>query len=126
MEDAMKVFPTLLSLALAGALFAAIPAGANQDAAEKKKATAAKKETKWQGNVVRIYKDLSQMDIRDAKTTTADHLKKVAYDSSTEWTNLGKPGKQDEVKEGSFVILLGHVDGDGVLHAKRIDLRRPR
>jgi len=50
MEDAMKVFPTLLSLALAGALFAAMPAGANQAAAEKKKATATKKETKWQGN----------------------------------------------------------------------------
>jgi len=122
----MKVFPTLLSLALAGTLFAAVPSGAKQAAAEGKKAPAAKKETKWQGNVVRIYKDLSQIDLRDAKTTTADHLKKVAYDSSTEWTNLGKPGKQDEVKEGSFVIILGQVDDDGVLHAKRVDLRRPR
>ena len=80
----MKVFPTLLSLALAGALFAAMPAGANQAAAEDKKAPAAKKETKWQGHVVRINKDESQMDIRDAKTTMAGHLKKVAYDSSTE------------------------------------------
>jgi len=53
-------------------------------------------------------------------------LSKVAYDSSTEWTNLGKPGKQDEVKEGSFVIVLGHVDDKGVLHARRIDLRLPR
>jgi len=124
MEDAMKVFPTLLSLVLAGAVFAAMPAGANQAAAEDKKAPAAKKETKWQGHVVRIYKDLSQMDIRDAKNI--DHLKKVAYDDSTEWTKLGKPGKQDEVKEESFVIVLGQVDDKGVLHAKRIDLRLPR
>jgi hypothetical protein len=126
MEDAMKVWTTLLSLALAGAVFAAMPAGANQPAAENKKAPAAKKETKWQGHVVRIYKDLSQMDIRGDKTTQADHLKKVAYDDSTEWTKLGKPGKQDEVKEGSFVIVLGHVDDKGVLHAKRVDLRVPR
>ncbi len=122
----MKVCTTLLSLALAGAVFAAMPAGANQAAAENKKAPAAKKEAKWQGHVVRIYKDLSQMDIRDAKTTTAEHLRKVAYDDSTEWTKLGKPGKQDEVKEGSFVIVLGHVDDKGVLHAKRVDLRLPR
>jgi hypothetical protein len=126
MEDAMKVCTTLLSLALAGAVFAAMPAGANQPAAENKKAPAAKKETKWQGHVVRIYKDLSQMDIRGDKTTQADHLKKVAYDDSTEWTKLGKPGKQDDVKEGSFVIVLGHVDDKGVLHAKRVDLRVPR
>jgi hypothetical protein len=126
MEDAMKVCTTLLSLALAGAVFAAMPAGANQTAAEDKKAPAAKKETKWQGHVVRIYKDLSQMDIRGDKTTQADHLKKVAYDDSTEWTKLGKPGKQDDVKEGSFVIVLGHVDDKGVLHAKRVDLRLPR
>ena len=122
----MKVFPTLLSLALAGALFGAMPSGANQAAAEKKKATATKKETKWQGNVVRIYKDQSQMDIRDAKSASTANLKKVAYDDSTEWTKLGKPGKQDEVKEESFVIVLGHVDDKGVLHAKRIDLRLPR
>jgi len=126
MEDAMKVCTTLLSLALAGAVFAAMPARANQAEAENKKAPAAKKEAKWQGHVVRIYKDLSQMDIRDAKTTTAEHLRKVAYDDSTEWTKLGKPGKQDEVKEGSFVIVLGHVDDKGVLHAKRVDLRLPR
>src|SRR5882762_6262041 len=83
-EDAMKVCTTLLSLALAGAVFAAMPAGANQAAAEDKKAPAAKKETKWQGHVVRINKDETQMDIRDSKTTMAGHLKKVAYDSSTE------------------------------------------
>jgi len=126
MEDAMKVFPTLLSLVLAGAVFTAMPAGANQAAADKKEAPAAKKDTKWQGNVVRIYKDLSQMDIRSNKTAESDTLKKVAYDSSTNWTKLGKPGQMDEVKEGSFVIVVGQVDDKGVLHATRIDLRLPR
>jgi hypothetical protein len=122
----MKVCTTLLSLVLAGAVFAALPAGAKQAATEEKKASSAKKETKWQGNVVRIYKDQSQMDIRDAKSASTANLKKVAYDDKTEWTKLGKPGKQDEVKEESFVIVLGHLDDQGVLHAKRIDLRLPR
>jgi len=125
MEDAMKVSLTLLSLALAGAVFAAMPADANQAAAEKKEAPAAKKETKWQGHVVRIYKDLSQMDISGGPAPSKA-IRKVAYDNSTEWTKLGKPGQLDEVKEGSFVILLGQVDDKGVLHATRIDLRLPR
>jgi len=121
----MKGFLSLLCLVVAGAVFAALPAGANQAAAEKKEASAAKKETKWQGKVVRMYKDLSQMDISGGPAQ-AKALRKVAYDNSTEWTNHGKPGQQDAVKEGSFVILLGQVDDKGVLHAKRVDLRLPR
>jgi hypothetical protein len=126
MEDAMKISSILLSLVLAGAVFAAMPAGAVRAAAENKQEPAAKKETKWQGNVVRIYKDLSQMDIRGGTTNQSSDLKKIAYDSSTEWTKGGKPGQQDEVKEGSFVIVLGQVDDKGVLRATRIDLRLPR
>jgi len=125
MEDAMKVCRTLLSLALMGAVVGSIPAIAKQ-AAESKKEPAAKKETKWQGHVVRIYKDQSQMDIRGGVNTRAEDLRKIAYDSSTQWTKLGKPGEQDEIKEGSFVIVLGQVDDKGVLHATRIDLRLPR
>jgi hypothetical protein len=124
MEDAMKGSLTLLFLLLAGAVFVAMPVSANQ-AADKKEASAAKKETKWQGNVVRIYKDESEMDIRGGAAPAQD-LRKIAYDKSTEWTKHGKPGQQDEVKEGSFVIVLGHVDDKGVLHATRIDLRLPR
>lgn len=122
----MKVPLSLLSLVLAGAVFAAMPAGAKQATAETKQAPAAKKETKWQGHVVRIYKDLSQMDIRGGVNTRSEDVRKVAYDSATEWTKLGKPGQMDEVKEGSFVIILGQIDDKGVLHAKRIDLRLPR
>jgi hypothetical protein len=122
----MKGSLTLLSLVLAGAVVAAMPASANQAATENKAAPAAKKETKWQGHVVRIYNDESQMDIRGGVNTRSEDLRKIAYDSSTEWTKLGKPGQRDEVKEGSFVIVLGHVDDKGVLHAKRVDLRLPR
>jgi hypothetical protein len=121
----MKGSLTLLSVVLAGAVFVAMPVSANQ-ATEKKEASAAKKETKWQGHVVRIYKDESQMDIRGGVDTRSDDLRKIAYDSSTEWTKLGKAGQRDEVKEGSFVIVLGHLDDKGVLHAKRVDLRLPR
>jgi hypothetical protein len=126
MEDAMKVSLSLLSLVLAGAVFAAMPAGAKRAAGENKQAPATKKETKWQGSVIRISKDLSEMDIRGGVNAHSEDLRKIAFDSSTEWTKLGKPGKQDEVKEGSFVIVLGQVDDKGVLHATRIDLRLPR
>jgi hypothetical protein len=122
----MKVPLSLLSLVLAGAVFAAMPAGAKQATAETKQAPAAKKETKWQGHVVRIYKDLSQMDIRGGVNAHSEDVRKVAYDSATEWTKQGKPGQMDEVKEGSFVIILGQIDDKGVLRAKRIDLRLPR
>jgi hypothetical protein len=122
----MKGSLTLLSLVLVGAVFVAMPASANPAAADNKPAQTAKKETKWQGHVVRIYKDESQMDIRGGVTGQSEDLRKIAYDSSTAWTKLGKPGQQDEVKEGSFVIVLGHVDDKGTLHATRIDLRLPR
>jgi hypothetical protein len=123
MEDAMKVSVILLSLVFAGALFAAVPAGAQQAGAEKKEGAA--KETKWQGHVVRINKGESTMDIRGGTAPSKD-LRTVAFDSSTEWTKLGKPAQQDEFKQASFVIVLGHVDDKGVLHATRIDLRLPK
>lgn len=122
----MKFYRNLVSVILAGALFAATPLGAIQATSDSKPAPAAKKETKWQGHVVRIYKDLSVMDIRGGINSRAEDIRKIAYDSSTEWTKLGKPGQMDEVKEGSFVIALGQVDDKGVLHATRIDLRLPR
>jgi len=122
----MRFYRNLVSLVLAGVLLSAMPLGAMQATSDSKPAPAAKKETKWQGHVVRIYKDLSVMDIRGGINTSAQDIRKVAYDSSTEWTKVGKPGQMDEVKEGSFVIVLGHVDDKGVLHATRIDLRLPR
>jgi hypothetical protein len=117
----MKVPVTLLCLALAGAIGVAMPAAAQQAAPEK----AATKEVKWQGQVVRIDKDHSMIDVNGGPAPSKE-ARKIAYDSSTEWTKLGKPGKQEEVKEDSFIIVLGQVDDKGVLHATRIDLRLPR
>jgi hypothetical protein len=119
----MKIPAALLSVVVAGAVFAATPVSANQAATEKKEAT--KKETKWQGKVVRINKDSSTIDIHGGPHPS-EAQRKIMYDASTTWTNGGKPGQQDDVKTGSFIIVLGHVDGDGVLHATRIDLRAPR
>ena len=120
----MKVSLSLLSVVIAGAVFLAVPVGTRL--AEAAQAPAAKKQTKWQGSVIRISKDTSQLDIRGGINSNANDERKISYDGTTEWTNLGKPGKMEDVKEGSFVIVLGEVDDKGVLHATRIDLRKPR
>jgi hypothetical protein len=113
----------LLSILLAGVVFTVIPAGAKQATTEKKEEV--KKETRWQGKVIRISKDNSTMDIHGGPHPS-EAQRTIAYDDSTQWTKVGKPGKQEDVVEGSFVIVLGHVDEKGILHAKRIDLRQPR
>jgi hypothetical protein len=124
----MKLPMTLLAAALAGAVVCTLPAGArlnslnNPQEKEKKEA----KETKMQGHVLRIYADLKTMDIRGGSSSQSQDIRKIAYDDSTTWTNMGKPGKMEDVKEGSFVIVLGHLQKDGSLHATRIDLRLER
>jgi hypothetical protein len=119
----MKISAALLSVVLAGAVFAATPASANQAATEKK--DAAKKENKWQGKVVRVNKDTSTIDIHGG-AAPSETQRTISYDGSTEWTHVGKPGQQEDVKTGSFIIVIGTVGADGVMHATRIDLRAPR
>jgi hypothetical protein len=126
MEDAMKLSATLLSAVLAGAVVCALPAYAQEKMQDKDAKPAAEKETKMQGTVVRIYTDSKTMDIRGGASAEAKDMRKIAYDDKTQWTNMGKAGKMEEVKEGSFVIVLGHLEKDGALHATRIDLRLPR
>jgi hypothetical protein len=116
----MRVGVILLCVAVAASMFSTAVLGA-QEATEKKPA----KEAKWQGHVVRIDKEHSMIDIRGGAAPSND-LRKVAYDNSTEWTKLSKPSEMSEVKEGSFVIVLGQVDNKGILHATRVDLRLPR
>jgi len=118
----MKVPKVLLALALAGAVFAALPARAFQAPAA---APSAAKEVKWQGTVVRIDKDHSMITIHGGPPSSHD-TREVVYDSSTVWTKVGQPVQQDEVKTDSFVIFLGTVDSKGILHATRIDLRMPK
>src|SRR5260370_39474352 len=109
-DDAMKGCLILLSLVFAGAVFAGIPASAKQAAAEDK-AAAAKKETKWQGNVVRIYKDESQMDIRG--TTPAGEKRENPYGNPTQWAKGGEPGQQAEGKGSTVVVVAGQSEDKG-------------
>ena len=119
----MKISAALLSIVLAGAVLVATPVSANQDTTDKKDAV--KKENKWQGKVVRVNKDTSTIDIHGG-AAPSETQRTISYDASTQWTNGGKPGQQDDVKAGSFIIVMGAVGGDGVMHATRIDLRAPR
>jgi hypothetical protein len=119
----MKIAVMLLALVFAGVAFDTHPTSASANGQEKKTPA---KETKWQGTVLRIYKDQSMMDIRGGVTADSADVRKIAYDSSTQWTKQNKPGDMADVKEGSFVIAVGQIDDKGVLHATRIDLRLPR
>src|SRR5258708_12030967 len=104
-DDAMKGCLILLSLVFAGAVFAGIPASAKQAAAEDK-AAAAKKETKWQGNVVRIYKDESQMDIRG--TTPAGEMRTTAYAHSTTGDNSWHTAHNGQIHADCFAMSCFH------------------
>ena len=125
----MKLAATLLSAMLAGTVILALPASATlnlQDKAESKDAKPATKEIKMQGHVVRLYADTKMMDVSGGASGQSQSVRKIAYDDSTLWTNMGKDGKKEDVKEGSFIIVLGHMQKDGSLLATRIDLRKPR
>jgi len=124
----MKYAAILLTLVFATVAFAqADPAAggtASESKAEKKAAKA--KEGRVQGHIVRINKDKSTMSIRGGRSSKDTFEREISYDSSTQWTKLGKPAQQDEFKEGSFVIAVGKPDEKGNFHANRIDLRLPR
>lgn len=124
----MKLALTLLALLYVGVTLNTQPVSANAGRQEQKETSKKKeKERKWQGTVLRVYEDQSKLDIRGGETASANDVRTIAFDSSTEWTKLNKPGgKQSDVKTGSFVIVLGHVDDKGVMHATRIDLRLER
>jgi hypothetical protein len=122
----MKLGTTLLSAALAGAAILALPVSATFHPQDKPETKADTKETRMQGHVVRIYSDSKTMDIRGGTAARSEDTRKIAYDDSTMWTNMGKAGNKEDVKEGSFVIVLGHMQKDGSLLATRIDLRKPR
>jgi len=125
----MKHSLALLSALLAGAAICALPPNgsiSSEVPREKQEAKPEAKETKMQGQVVRVYTDLKTIDLRGGTTAQSHEMRKIAYDDSTLWTNMGKPGKMEDVKQGSFIIVLGHIQKDGTLLATRIDLRLPR
>src|SRR6516164_1362149 len=125
----MKHSLTLLSALLAGATICALPAGgrsiSSEASREKQEAKPEAKETKMQGYVERVNTDVKIIDLHGGPTPQSNETRKIAYNDSTLWTNMGKPGKMEDVKQGSFIIVLGHIQKDGTLLATRIDLRLP-
>jgi len=81
------------------------------------------KEDRWQGHIVRLNKSDSTIDVRGGQKNMDQTEKRIAFDSSTSWTKLGKPADQSDFKSGTYVIVGGTYDDKGVLHAKQIDLR---
>lgn len=82
------------------------------------------KETKWHGHIVRVNQDNSTIDVRGGQKNTDSVEKRIAYDSATKWTKLGKPAEQKEFTQGQYVIVAGSVDDKGVMHASQVDLRQ--
>jgi len=123
----MKVFVILLTLALVGGISSG-QARAADDNGQDKASDAHTKEFRWQGHISRINKGQSYLIVLGAnEQTNGFHVEKqIFFDSSTQWSKLGKPVDQSEFKEGSFVIVLGYLDGKSIFHAVLIDLRRPR
>lgn len=122
----MKYAAILLSILFVAAAVTAQTTADSQagEAKTEKKAKAA--ESRLQGHIVRVSKDKSTMSIRGGRSSKENFEREISYDSSTQWTKLGKPAEQSEFKEGSFVIAVGNTDEKGNFHAKRIDLRLPR
>jgi len=83
-----------------------------------------KKEDRWQGHIVRINKSESTIDVRGGHKNMEETNKRIAYDSSTQWTKLGKPAEMKDFKDGDYVIVVGNTDEKGVMHATQIDLRQ--
>jgi hypothetical protein len=119
----MKLVTFALALLFGGMLIEVQPISAGP---AKQAAPAAAKETKWQGTIIHMLKDESMIDVRGGGAPNDTAMRKVAYDSSTQWTRQSKPAEMSDFKEGEFVIILGKIDEKGVLHASRIDLRLPR
>jgi hypothetical protein len=83
------------------------------------KPTTAEKQLRWHGNIVRINKDQSNMDVRKGTTE-----KKIFFDSSTQWTK-GKEVLPDmtQFKEGSDVICIGKPGPKNTFLATRVQLQ---
>jgi hypothetical protein len=116
----MKLSAILLVL-----IFATVAFAGQSTMVDDKKAGDTKP-ARWQGHIVRMNKDQSSLSIRGGQGNMESVERTVFFDGNTQWTKQGKPAQMEDFKDGSFVIVLGHPDDKGVLHATRIDLRLPR
>jgi len=108
------LFAFVVTIPLARAVFA-------QEAAAQ-----AKKEARWEGNIVRSDKAQSTLTVRKVGSTAE---KTIVYDSSTKWVSQYHADKKvndidaSQVKDGDRVICTGTWDKDGKLHATVISKR---
>src|SRR5271157_1040315 len=108
------LFASVVTIPLARAVFA-------QEAAAQ-----AKKEARWEGNIVRSDKAQSTLTVRKVGSTAE---KTIVYDSSTKWVSQYHADKKvndidaSQVKDGDRVICTGTWDKDGKLHATVISKR---
>lgn len=86
-------------------------------AQETQEKAPAAKEGRWHGVIARWDKEHSVMDVQKGNA-----VRKVYYDSSTQWTEGTKTIEMSQVKEGSEVNCVGTYDKSSGLHATRIDL----
>jgi hypothetical protein len=93
--------------------------GVRTAVAQEPQAKPATTQFRWHGNIVRINKDQSNMDVRKGTTE-----KKIFFDSSTQWTK-GKEVLPDmsQFKEGSDVICIGRPGPKGEFLATRVQLQ---
>ncbi len=107
-----------LTILLAIAFVSAGLAAQETKTAEKKEKTAAAKEFRWSGYIVRTSKDDSTITVKKGNAE-----KIVVFDNSTQWTEKSKPAEASLFIEGASVICFGKYDEKGRLIARRIDLR---
>jgi hypothetical protein len=84
---------------------------------KQEKATAASR-GRWHGVITRWDKENSTLDVQKGNA-----VRKVYYDSSTQWTEGTKTIDMSQFKEGSEVNCVGTYDKNSGLHATRIDLK---
>ena len=73
---------------------------------------------RWHGVIARWDKEKSVLDVQKGNA-----VRKVYYDSSTQWTEGTKTVDMSQFKEGSEVNCVGTYDKNSDLHATRIDLK---
>jgi hypothetical protein len=105
------------SIVLAGC---GVRSAVGQEQPAPAKPATAEKQLRWHGNIIRINKDQSNMDVRKGTIE-----KKIFYDSSTQWTK-GKEVLPDmsQFKEGSDVICIGKAGAKGEFQATRVQLQQ--
>ncbi len=112
------LFMAALALSLSTGMFA-------QDTMKSDAPMKSDKEARWEGTVIRMDSDKSQLTVRNSSGVEMS----VMYDSSTHWVGQYHAAKDvteldaSKVKEGDRVICKGTWEKKGLLHATLISKR---